>query len=106
MKTNLEKGGETLQKAKNTRSRKYQLTINNPVEKGYTHEKIRAVLAENPPVYYCMCDETGENGTPHTHIYVCYRNAVYFSSTVKTSLYVSNIAHHLTKDSSRGLRLL
>ena len=83
MKTNLEKGGETLQKAKNTRSRKYQLTINNPVEKGYTHEKIRAVLAENPPVYYCMCDETGENGTPHTHIYVCYRNAVYFSSMKK-----------------------
>lgn len=83
MKTNLEKGGETLQKAKNTRSRKYQLTINNPVEKGYTHEKICAILAENPPVYYCMCDETGENGTPHTHIYVCYRNAVYFSSMKK-----------------------
>lgn len=83
MKTNLEKGGETLQKAKNTRSRKYQLTINNPVEKGYTHEKIRSILAENPPVYYCMCDETGENGTPHTHIYVCYRNAVYFSSMKK-----------------------
>ena len=83
MQTNLEKGGETLQKAKNTRSRKYQLTINNPVEKGYTHEKIRAILAENPPVYYCMCDETGENGTPHTHIYVCYRNAVYFFSMKK-----------------------
>ena len=47
MKTNLEKGGETLQSAKNIRSRKYQLTINNPLEKGYNHEKIRSVLEES-----------------------------------------------------------
>lgn len=80
MQTNLGKGGETLQSAKNTRSRKYQLTINNPLEKGYNHEKIRSVLEESNPVYFCLCDETGENGTPHTHIYVCYSNAVYFST--------------------------
>lgn len=83
MTTNLEKDGETSQQAKNNRSRKYQLTINNPADKGYTHEKIHAILAESSPVYYCMCDETGENGTPHTHIYVCYKNAVHFSTMKK-----------------------
>lgn len=79
MQTNLEKGGEPLLPAKDTRSRKYQLTINNPAEKGYSHEKIRSILDGNNPVYYCLCDETGENGTFHTHIYVCYANAVHFS---------------------------
>lgn len=79
MKTNLEKGGETLLQAKDTRSRKYQLTINNPVEKGYSHEKICSILDKSNPIYYCLCDETGENGTYHTHIYVYYANAVHFS---------------------------
>lgn len=68
---------------KNTRSRKYLLTINNPIEKCYTHEKICAILAESNTVYYCLCDETGENGTPHTHVYVYYENAVYFDTMKK-----------------------
>lgn len=83
MNKNFKEGGETLQEAKNTRSRKYQLTINNPLEKGYTHEAIRTAFDETDPIYYCLCDETGENGTPHTHIYVCYQNAVYFSTMKK-----------------------
>lgn len=64
----------------NTRSRKYQLTINNPIEKGYTHEKIKEIINSSKYVYYCMCDELGENCTPHTHIYIYYKNAVYFST--------------------------
>ena len=80
MQTNFKQGGERMSKAKDTRSRKFQLTINNPIEKGWTHEKIRNTLDGGKPKYYCLCDETGENGTPHTHIYVYYENAVYFST--------------------------
>lgn len=69
-----------MSKLQNSRSRKYQLTINNPTEKGYDHERICNVLNDSKPLYYCLCDETGENGTPHTHIYVYYENAVYFST--------------------------
>lgn len=69
-----------MSKLQNSRSRKYQLTINNPTEKGYDHGRIRNVLNDSKPLYYCLCDETGENGTPHTHIYVYYENAVYFST--------------------------
>ena len=31
--------------AKDSQSRKWQITVNNPVEKGYTHERIREILA-------------------------------------------------------------
>lgn len=62
----------------NTRSRKYQLTINNPIEHDYSHDRIIDILIKTNPVYFCLCDEQGQ--TYHTHIYVCYENAVYFST--------------------------
>lgn len=53
-----------------TRSRKWQLTINNPIEKGFTHDKIKEILSEfSSLVYWCMSDEVGESGTFHTHVY-------------------------------------
>ena len=64
--------------AKNSKFRKYQLTINNPAEKGFTHDKIKEILLNSNPIYFCLCDEQGQ--TYHTHIYVCYENAVYFST--------------------------
>ncbi len=64
--------------AKDTRSRKYQLTINNPIEHDFSHDKIKEILLKSNPLYFCLCDEKGE--TYHTHIYVCYENAVYFST--------------------------
>ena len=67
--------------AKDTRSRKYQLTINNPIEHDFSHDKIKEILLESNPLYFCLCDEKGE--TYHTHIYVCYENAVYFSTMKK-----------------------
>ena len=70
--------------AKNTRSRKWQVTINNPSEKGYTHEKIKELINELKSLTYaCWCDETGKEGTYHTHIYFVCTNAIYFNS-VKT----------------------
>lgn len=54
--------------AKDSQSRKWQVTINNPQEKGYTHERLKETLAAMKSViYWCMADEIGENGTYHTH---------------------------------------
>lgn len=65
-------------------SRKWQITINNPVEKGFTHEKIREKLNEfNKIIFWCMADEIGEEGTPHTHVYFHSSCVVRFSSVKK-----------------------
>lgn len=62
--------------------RKYQLTINNPAEHGFTHEMIRDNLATlSGCLYWCMCDEIGgETGTYHTHVYAAFQNAKEFSA--------------------------
>lgn len=55
-------------------SRKWQLTINNPAEKGITHDVLRESLAKfSGMIYWCMCDETGSEGTYHTHVYFVLR---------------------------------
>ncbi len=62
-------------------SRKYQLTINNPLDHGYTHDKIKEILSQFYSLqYWCMCDEVGEQGTPHTHVYVAFSNSVMFDT--------------------------
>ena len=69
---------------KDTQSRKYQLTINNPVENEISHEVIKERLEDcKSLVYYCMADEVAETGTPHTHIYVAFKSPVYFSRIKK-----------------------
>lgn len=69
---------------KDTRSRKWQLTINNPSEYGWVHERIKDTVAELKSVlYWCMCDEVGESGTYHTHIYFAFNNACRFSTLKK-----------------------
>lgn len=61
--------------------RKYQLTINNPLEHGFSHEVIKRILGELKSfIYWCLCDEIGEQGTTHTHVYVAFKNAVMFSA--------------------------
>lgn len=57
---------------KDTASRKWQLTFNNPAEHGWTHEKIREVLRSFKTMcYWCMADEIGaEERTPHTHLFI------------------------------------
>lgn len=64
-----------------SRSRKWQITINNPEDKDYTHENIEEALQRfNSILYWCMSDEVGENGTYHTHIYLVLNNAIRFST--------------------------
>lgn len=55
-----------------TQSRKYQLTLNNPLDKQLDHDAIKAKLAQLTSAdYWCMADEVGlETQTPHTHIYM------------------------------------
>lgn len=57
----------------------YQLTINAPLEKGYTHEHIVDIIRSNfkTTTYFCMADEEGS--CFHTHIYVVFASRVRFS---------------------------
>ena len=64
-----------------SRSRKWQITINNPADKGFTHEQIQKLLASfKNCVYYCFSDKVGKDGTFHTHIFFYCTNAVRFSA--------------------------
>lgn len=61
----------------NTQSRKWLVTINNPTEKGWTHDKIKEVLHDFPTLqYWCMGDEIGNEETIHTHIYFVLENGI------------------------------
>lgn len=62
-----------------TQSFMYQLTINAPTEKGWTHEHILEVLRDNfkTLVYICMADEQGSMF--HTHVFIVFASRVRFS---------------------------
>lgn len=68
--------------ARSSASRKYQLTINNPSERGLTHDVIRTNLGTFSGLeYWCMADEVGgETGTLHTHVYLAARNGIEFQA--------------------------
>ena len=57
----------------------YQLTINAPIDKGYTHAHILNTFRNNfkTLVYICMADEQGS--IFHTHIFVVFSSRVRFS---------------------------
>lgn len=66
-------------------SRKWQLTINNPQDKGLDHESIKQVLGQfKSCTYYCMSDEIGlDEQTPHTHIFITLRSPAKFGLVKK-----------------------
>ena len=68
------------------RSRKYQLTINNPDKHNCSHKAIKDALNKWKKIlYWCMCDEIGEEGkTLHTHLFIQFENPIYFSSIKET----------------------
>lgn len=65
---------------KDKQHRKYQLTINNPSNLGLTHEVLKDKLCSMNCLYWAMCDEIGENGTYHTHVYFVRKSAIRFST--------------------------
>lgn len=68
-----------------SQTRKWQITINNPVDKGYTHEEIITIANKlKGLIYMCISDEVGAEGTYHTHIYLHFSNAKRFS-TIKNA---------------------
>ena len=68
---------------KDTRHRKYLLTINNPEEE-WNHKRIQSVLDTLNLKYWCMADEIGlEEKTPHTHIFFVTKTSAMRFSTVK-----------------------
>lgn len=71
---------------KDAQSNKYQLTINNPLEKDLSHEKIKEILLTKFKTleYACMADEIGLNEkTSHTHIFIYFNSRVRFSTVKK-----------------------
>lgn len=71
------KGDEHMDR--DSQSRKWQITINNPLEKGCTHDKIKETLrCLKSLCYFCMADEAGSSH--HTHIYVVFSSGVRFST--------------------------
>lgn len=63
------------------RSRYWLFTINNPLEHGFSRDKIKEILEKGAELrYYCISDEVGKEGTPHTHFYVYWVNQVDFKT--------------------------
>lgn len=60
--------------------RKWNLTINNPVDHGFPHDVIRELLMGIKNIkYWCMCDEIGlKTQTYHTHIFIYRDTAISF----------------------------
>lgn len=65
---------------KDTPSRKWIIVINNPLEKGYTREYIKEIFQKTENIrYWCISDEVGEEGTPHTNIFIYFSKVARFS---------------------------
>lgn len=61
--------------------RKWNITINNPLDYGFTHQKIKDCIESLKSIkYWAMCDEMGS--TLHTHI-IIYRNGQILFQTLK-----------------------
>lgn len=84
--------------SRDSQSRKYLLTINNPQKNSLSHDTIKTSLENNLQslIYYCMSDEVGgQEGTHHTHLFLLFSSPVRFT-TIKKHFPVAHI------DKSRG----
>jgi hypothetical protein len=79
---NLEPTQDQSQPKRDTQSRRYMLTANDPIPKGLTHERIIEILTGFKGIqYFCFADEQGN--CYHTHIYAVFRSPVRFSTIQK-----------------------
>lgn len=68
----------------NVQSRKWIVTINNPLEHGFSHDEIinRLSSIRGKSIYWCFCDEEGDEcETLHTHIFL-YRSSPFTASQI------------------------
>ena len=56
------------------RTRRMQITCNNPEEKGLSSDKIKEIMQRWTTEDYCFCFETGAQGTDHFHLYIKFVN--------------------------------
>ena len=75
---------------KDSQSRKWLLTINNPSENDLTHDILKVKLDTLKVDYYCLCDEIGKEGTYHTHLFLYSKNQKRFS-TIKNTFPTAHI---------------
>lgn len=69
---------------RSTAFRRYQVTIENPAGHSFSHESIKQILSEfSSLLYWGMCDEIGQEGTPHTHVYIVFENSVMWKTMQK-----------------------
>lgn len=89
---------------KDPQGRKWLLTINNPIEKGWTHTKIRHELTQFKSIsYFCLGDEQGD--TYHTHLFIMSEIPIRFS-TIKKKFPESHIekAYGTAKDNKEYIQ--
>lgn len=68
----------------NSRSRKWQITINNPKEHGINSKIINEIMNNISWIYYCFAYEIGaKEYTPHIHLFFYCKNAVSFDRVKK-----------------------
>ena len=76
---------------KNTQSRKWLYTIQNPTQLKLTPEYIQGKLGELVSVeYYCYCREIASTGQEHLHIFL-YSNAPIRFGTLKRKFPTAHI---------------
>ncbi len=79
-------------------SRKWQITINNPLTHGFDHERIISIMSQikGKSLYWCMCDEEGDEcETLHTHIFI-YRSSPF------TARQINNLFPNMHRDACYG----
>ena len=70
----------------NRQSYDFMITINNPLEKGYSHDEIKRIVINNFKTieYIAILDEIGlEEKTLHTHVYLSFSSRVRWSTIHK-----------------------
>ena len=79
-------------------SRKWMVTINNPVVHGWTHDEIKNIMStvRGASLYWCMCDEEGDEcETLHTHVFI-------FRSSPFTARQIDNLFPKMHRDKCYG----
>lgn len=82
----------------NVQSRKWLITINNPLEHGFDHQTIIDTMAtvKGASLYWCMCDEEGDEcETLHTHIFI-FRTSPFSAKTI------NNLFPNMHRDRAYG----
>ena len=87
---------------RDTATRRFQLTFNNPKEHDYSHEKIKSLLEAGGKIgYWCMGDEIGTQETYHTHLYVEFVNPTMIK-TVQKRFYGAHIEYNINMERNKN----